>query len=37
VYDLNLDRCPPQIDYDEPIIQKIDPWNVHLTGFLSYC
>ena len=25
VYDLNLDRCPPQIDYDEPIIQKIDP------------
>jgi TnpA family transposase len=25
VYDLNLDRCPPQIDYDEPIIRKIDP------------
>ena len=24
VYDLNLDRQPPQIDYDELIVQKID-------------
>jgi hypothetical protein len=24
-YDLNLNRCPPPIDYDLPVVQTIDP------------